>query len=289
MKATQLFILALGLVALTACGDDSSNSGSSEKYTGSKADITGAKKLVHEYQDNNFFFEKGYVSYNKVKGNLLWAETYSGYAQSLQELPTSYYAMRHVGCLAQDGSLIPSEQDKHTQMDVVVGERDARAVYVQKNSLGRCYLGQVNWGHNLVLNGQVLDTNSRSRGVFGLPTDACQDYIVDQAMVRVTKEKLGYNSNDNSNSNYWNYRHRWSPDRDFYYDVKGNRFSQFTNHNVVADSAEDSFGKITSSEAVFVTKAIRSRSSGPSCAKDVYWGFVVDPANPPEIQILGRN
>jgi hypothetical protein len=174
-------------------------------------------------------------------------------------------------------------------MDVVVGEIDAKAIYVQNNSLSRCNIGTLSWGHTSTLNGQVKSSSHRSPDFFGPPPTNCQELSIDQAMVFVTKEKLGYTTNNNNESNYWNSGRRWTPDKNYYYDVKDNSFSQFTNHNVVADSSEDSFGKITSTEAVFVTKAIRSRSSGPSCAKDVYWGFLVDPLNPPAIQILGRN
>ncbi len=289
MKTTHAFIMALGLLVLSACSDGSSKSSSGGNYTGNKADINGAKKLVKAYQDSSFYFEKGYVSYGKVKGNLLWAETYVGFADDYLTVPQSYYAMRYVGCIGIDGKEIPSEQDKHTQMDVVVGAYDALAIYVQSNSLNQCYLGQVNWGSHVVVNGQVYNTNSRNRGVIGLPTDSCQDYQIDQALVRIPKDAFEDSFNNASGSNYWNYRSYWKPDKDYYYDVKDNRYGQFTGYNVVTDASEDSFGKINDREAVFVTKSIRSKSSGSDCTKDVYWGFIIDSLNPPEIQVLGRN
>lgn len=292
MKTTQKFILALGLLVLTACGDDSSG-GSNDGFSGNKSEINQAKKLVQDYEVSGGYFEKGYVSYNNVKKNLQFAETSVSYAQNFQDKPDSFYAMRYVGCLAPDGTALPSQQNKHTQMDVVVGAKSNRAIYIQQNSLSRCYLGQINWGHNINLNGYTLDHNAKSRGIFGLDTDICQDYSVEESLVRISKEKLGHSKNNNNkNNNLYNtpyYQHSWRPDKDFYYDVKGNNFGQFSRHNVAADSTEDSFGKINSDEAVFVTKALRNRSSGPSCAKDVYWGYQIDPQNPPEVQILGKN
>jgi hypothetical protein len=290
MKTSKLIILTLGLLVLSACGDDSSGSGSGSggKYTGNKSDISAAKKLVHEYETNNMYFEKGTVPASKVKNNLLLAESYASFAQNQQALPSRYFAMRHVGCITSDGSLVPSEQNKHTQMDLLVGESSAKAVYVQKNKLDRCYLGQINYGGQYNISGLLMGSKSGSKGIFGLPQDKCQDLVVDKAYVQIDKEKFQY-SGSNQDSNYWVNRSRWSPNEDSYYEVKDTRYSAFNGYSRAGSSEDDSFAVIASGEAVFVSAAIRSRTTNPSCVKDAYWGFDISSSEAPNVQILGRN
>lgn len=284
---------------LSACGNDSSGSGG-QNYTGSKADINLAKNLVRDYSDSGIFFEKGWVSDDKVLDNIIEAETFAGYAQGYQDVPDSFYAMRHVGCITADGKELLTEQDKHTQMDVVIGESSTRATYIQQNRQSRCYLGQANWGHNISIFGIPIDSNQRKKGIFGLPSDICQGYEVSKAFIRIDKNRYKKNNNkrrDNRTKNdpyYYNasYRgdsNRWHPDRDLYYDVRNNRHSTYGSFNTSGEAEADSFGKIASGEAVFVSRTLRSSSTNPSCDKDVYWGFKINPQNPPRIQILGRN
>lgn len=284
MKTLRLFIISIGWIALTACGGDGSGSGGS--HTGSKSDISAAKKLVTEYQDSNFF-EKGYMSYNKVRENLAYAQTYASYARNYDQVPDKYYAMRHVGCIGSDGTALVSQQDKHTQMDYVIGVKSNRAVYVQKNSLNRCYIGQLNYGGTWNVGG-FGNSISGSRGLIKLPTDACQQYEIEQALVRIPKEKLQYSAKNNNN-NYWYISNRWEPDKNYYYEIMGNLYGQFTNHSVKGLADDDSFGTMNNGEAIFVSKALRSRGSNPSCEKDVFWGVEVDPNYPPNVQILGQN
>ncbi len=291
MKTSKILI-TLGMLLLAACGSDSSKSSGKNNFTGSKSDIEAAKKLVGEYDNNNVFFEKGYISYDYIKNNTLTALTYLSYAADYKTDVSSYFAMRHVGCLRSDGSTIFTEQNQHTQMDLLVGEQSARAIYIQANKIDRCYLGSIGVQGQYSVNGNIRDYIDRSRGILPLPSKLCRDLKAEQALVRIAKSNFDNDhdrSNSNQSNNYWGYRSRWNPDKDYYYEVKNNRYGIYNYQTQEGSSEEDSFANLGNSEAVFVSKSIRSRSTNPSCVKDVYWGFEIDPNLPPQIQILGRN
>lgn len=284
MKTFRLFVMVIGMLTLVACGDDSSGGGGG--HTGNKADFSSGKKLVEEYK-NTQHFEKGHMDYNKVRQNLSELQRYVSMGRQLTEIPQKYFAMRHVGCLAGDGSGFVSEQNRHTQMDYVIGANSNRVTYVQQNSIDGCGFAGVNIGGGLSLGGIITGAINKNL-VARTSTKHCSEYAVEGAFVRIEKERLGYSSK-NKDNDYWNYRYRWTPEKDFYYQVSHNWMGRFDQSTVVGNSEDDSFGTLSNGEAVFVTKSLKNRSSNPSCEKDVYWGYEFDINNPPQIQILGRN
>lgn len=296
MKSMKVLITVGVALVLSACGSDSSKGGSdSNGYTGSKSDIQAAKKLVAEYDDNygRVYFDKGYIDRSKVVGNINAAMTYLTYLADYNVQPNAFWAMRHVGCILSDGSTKFTEVDQHTQMDVLVGEKSARATFVQQNVIDRCYLGYIGLNGNFSVNGQIQSYVDRTRGILPISRNQCRDLKAASALVRIPKEEFDYeDSRGNPQPNYYyaNYnRYRWTPDQDYYYEISGNRYLQFNYSTKEGSSEDDSFARTGNSEAVFVSKTVRVRSSGYGCVKDVYWGFEIDPSNPPGIQILGRN
>lgn len=297
MKTSPLMGILILSLLLSACSSDSSSSGSgSGSYTGSKSDISSAKKLVKEYQSSNVFFEKGYITYSLVQKNTQSAAVYASYATDYIALPERYYAMRNVGCILENGSTQFTEQDRQTQMDLIVGEQDARAIFVQVNEIGRCYMGQFSIRGGYSVNGVWKNTYERNRGFIGISSDACLGLNPENAYSRIpkeifnsSKESKTNNSYSNTNYNYWNNRYSWSPDQDYYYEVFNNSWKVFNYSSKQGSSEADSFSRISNGQAVFVSRSIRTSSSSPECEKDVYWGFQIDLAVPPEIQILGRN
>lgn len=307
MKTSRVIIGVISLLILSACGSDS---GSGGDYTGNKSDISAAKKLVNQYS-HDVNFEGGYVNQQSVNEVLRFASEYSTYGQALKADPASFYAMRYVGCIAPDGELVPNTDSRYTQMDLIVGERSNRATYVQQHQLDRCYIGGINWNWGGNVWGAPVG-NSGTISIGGIDKDTCVAYKIDNAVIRVNEEQLGYNNKDdrrnrggdynyynNYNNNYWNATYGWRPDGDSYYNVNGNFSPGFSNQmgynvsfnqNSLFGSAEqDSFAKIASDEAVFVTNAFRYRSSG-NCNKSVYWGYRIDLNSQfLPIQILVRN
>ncbi len=291
-------LIAVGVALFfTACGSDSSKGDSNGGSTGNKSDIQAAKKLVAEYDDNygSVFFDKGYIDRSKVVNNINAALSYLTYLADYNVQPSAFYAMRHVGCILADGSTQFTQIDQHTQMDLLVGEKSARATYVQQNVIDRCYLGQIGLNGQFSVNGNIQSYVDRTRGFLPLPKNACRDLKASSALVRIPKDEFHHDDNfkNDQRNNQQNYhsanynRYRWSPDQDYYYEL--NRYLQFNYSSKKGSSEEDSFARTGNNEAVFISKSIRVRSSGYGCVKDVYWGFEIDPSNPPGIQILGRN
>lgn len=271
---------------MSACGDDSSKKGNGKfSYTGSKKDIKAAQGLVNEYEKSQVYFQKGYMPYGSVVENLASAKSFSFYARDYQSEPTSYYAMRHVGCMDSNGKTAFTEKDEHTQMDLVVGANSTRAVYVQQNNIGRCHLGQISINGFYELNNILKGSLNKIKEVGKLPKDSCIDYDIKAAYTRIEKQHI--RDLKDHRDNYW--RREDYIEHDSYYDVFNNRFSQFNAYNNHGSSENDSFGTIAHGEAVFVSSKVRDSSSNPTCVKDVYWGFEIDSTQPPRIQILGRN
>ena len=279
-----LFGMILALF-LSSCGDDDYDS----------RDIQAAKKLFRSFSRNVHVRHTGYVDQQSLDDSLE-AAVYGSELNSHHARPKDFYIMRHIGCLSKKRKRFLTEEDLQTAADIIVGVVRSKVYFIQNNELARdhCYMAHLGIRGNISINGMPIIGGGASKGFGKLPEELCSSGIYPQYQVsrvdasqvrREMRESLHSQGGHHSYRQRYSQTSHWYENEDAYYYISQNPQGMIARNNKFGSARRDSFKATNHHEGLFVSAALRSNSSHPSCVKDVYWGYKVQTNNVPYITI----
>ena len=287
MSIKRIYIIIVGLIVtlLTGCGDVEDSK-----------DIHAAKKLFKSFANKVHIRSKGYIDKHSLIYNLEEADYWSQANSSYQRPPQSFYFMRHIGCLSDKRKRFLTEEHQQTAADIVVGVVKNKVYYIQKNRLTRdhCYMGHIGFQGSINILGMPVLGAGQVKGIGKLPKNVCSSGLepnllvsrIDASQVkRMLRDQLYSQNRYSPYQQNKNFTPHWFEDEDAYYHINVASQGVVARNNKFGTAEWDSFKSLRRHEGLFISATLRSNSSHPSCVKDVYWGFRVNPSSPPYVTI----